>query len=200
MTVSVHSLEDVMKVLASSVPERLEANVQPPTAAQAEKHGLRPNQGVVIIWLDPKGPLGRSGLSTNDIILNVESQPVDGVASFVSMVNALGTSRPAKFSVLDHRTGRIRDIWVLVGVEHRAQEPNGNFVSRNVGAAVAGIQKTAASVHQQIGYALEAGKEAISGIVKSVKKWVAVPDRQPLASIKKEEEPNPKPSRTGGPG
>ena len=83
VTVSVQSLEDVMKVLTSSVPNRLEANVQPVTAAEAEKYGIRLNQGVIIIWLDPKGPLGRAGLATSDIILQIDNQPIEGLENFI---------------------------------------------------------------------------------------------------------------------
>ena len=143
---SVQSLEDVMKVLTSSVPNRLEANVQPVTAAQAEKYGFRFNQGVIIIWLDPKGPLGRAGLATSDIILQIDNQPIEGLENFIRLVDSLGTLQAATFSVLDHRTGRIRNVRIVVGVEHPVQEAHGSFLTRHVEAAVAGIQKTAQSV------------------------------------------------------
>jgi len=200
VTLSVQSLEDVMKVLASSVPERLEANIQPLTASQAERWNLHPNQGVVIIWLDPKGPLGRTGLATSDIILQVENQPVESVESFVSRVNSLGPMGQATFTVLDHRTGRIRDVRIAMGTEHRAREDRGNFVARNVGAAVAGIQRTAQSLQQQINYALDASKEAITDIIRGLKRWAGVADKAPVAATKKGEEGPSKPSRQGGPG
>jgi len=198
VTVSVQSLEDVMKVLTSSVPERLEANVQPLTAAQAERWNLRQNQGVIIIWLDPKGPLGRCGLATSDIILQVENQPVESVEHFVSLVNSLGPVKAATFTVLNHRTGRIRDIRIVMGTEHRAPEVHGSFVVRNVGAAIAGIQRTAQSVQQQISYAVDAGKEAITDMIRGLKRWVGVADKAPVAAIKKGEETPSKPSRQGG--
>jgi len=205
VTVSVQSLDDVMKVMTSSVPGRLDANVQPVTAAQAEKYGLRPNQGVVIIWLDPKGALGRTGLATSDIILQIDNQPVEGLASFVSQVNSMGTLQPANFSVLDHRTGRIRNVKVVVRPERHPQEPRGNFVVRNFDAAVAGVQKTAQTVQQQISYAADAGKEAIADLFRGLKRWAGMTEKAPVASIKKGEELRAKPPRApekeaGGPG
>jgi hypothetical protein len=205
VTVSVQSLDDVMKVMTSSVPERLDANVQPVTATQAEKYGLRPNHGVVIIWLDPKGPLGRTGLATSDIILQIDNQPVESLASFVSQVNSLGPLQPANFSVLDHRTGRIRNVRIVIRPEHHPQQPKGNFVGRHFDAAVAGVQKTAQTVQQQISYAADAGKEAIADLFRSLKRWAGMTEKPPVASIKKGEELRAKPPRppekeAGGPG
>ncbi len=205
VTVSVQSLDDVMKVMTSQVPGRLEVNVQPVTAAQAEKYGLRPNQGVVIIWLDPKGPLGRTGLATSDIILQIDNQPVEGLASFISQVNSLGTLQPANFSVVDHRTGRIHNVRIVIRPERHPQEPKGNFVVRNFDAAVAGVQKTAQAVQQQISYAADAGKEAITDLFRGLKRWAGMTEKPPVASIKKGEELRAKPPRppekeAGGPG
>ena len=203
--VSVQSLDDVMKVMTSSVPERLEANVQPVTAEQAEKYGLRPNQGVIIIWLDPKGPLGRAGLATSDIILQVDSQPIESLESFIALVNSLGPLQPATFSVFDHRTGRIRNVRIVVRTEHPVQEARGNFLTRHLGSALAAIQRTAQSVQQQVGYAADTGKEAVTSAIHRVKKWVGMAGEAPVAAVKKGEEVPAKPARpvgkqAGGPG
>ncbi len=205
MKVNVLSLEDVMKVLTSSVPDRLEANVQPVTAAEAEKYGIRLNQGVIIIWLDPKGPLGRAGLGTSDIILQVDNQPIEGLENFIRMVDALGTLQAATFSVLDHRTGRVRNVSVILGVEHRVQVAQGGFLTRQVDAAIAGIKKTAQSVEQQVSYAADKGKEAVTTAIRGLKSWVGL-EKGPVASVKKGEEAPAKPPRpaqreaAGGPG
>jgi hypothetical protein len=205
LTVSVQSLEDVMKVLTSSVPSRLEANVQPVTTAEAEKHGLRSNQGVVIIWLDPKGPLGRAGLATSDIILQIDNQPIEGLENFIGLVDSLGASQPATFSILDHRTGRMRNVRIAVGVYHRVQEARGNFLTRNVETAITGIKKTYQSVEQHVGYAADKGMEAISTVISGLKRWAGITEKGPVASVKKGEEAPAKPPRpaereAGGPG
>ena len=195
LTVSVQSLEDVMKVLTSSVPNRLEANVQPVTAAEAEKYRLHSKQGVTIIWLDPKGPLGRAGLGTSDIILQVDNRPIEGLENFIDLVDSLKTTQPATLTVLDRRTGQIRNVKVLLGAEHRLQESRGNFFSRYVGATVAGIKKTARSLEEHVGYAAEKGKEAVSAAIQGVMRWVGRSEKEPLASVKKREETPVKPPR-----
>jgi hypothetical protein len=195
LRVSVQNLDDVMKVMTSAVPERLEANVQPVTAAQSEKYGLRPNQGVVIIWLDPKGPLGRAGLATSDIILQIDSQPVESLENFIRQVNSLGTLQPATFSVFEHRTGRVRNVRIVVTTGRQVREARGNFLTRQVGAAVAAIQKTARSVQSQVGYASDAGKEAITSAILRLKKLVGLTEEAPVTSFRKGEEFRAMPTR-----
>jgi hypothetical protein len=185
VTVSVQALEDVMKVLTSSVPARLEANVQSLTAAEAEKYGLPANQGVIIIWLDPKGPLGRAGLRISDIILQIDNQPIESLERFVTLVNSLGPLQTTTFSVLDHRTGRIRTVKMVVGVSHRAQQPSGGFFSRNYEAAVAGIKQVARTVEQQVTYATERGVEAVGAAYYGLRNLVGKTDKEPVNSAKK---------------
>jgi hypothetical protein len=206
MTVNVQSLEDVMKVLTSSVPNRLDANVQPTTAAEAEKYGFRVNQGVIIIWLDPKGPLGRAGLATSDIILQIDNQPIEGLEDFVRMVDALGTLQSATLSVVDHRTGRVRNVRIVLGVQRRVQEAQAGFFTRQLDAAISGIKKTAQSVEQQVGYVAEKGKEAYTTVVRGLMRWVGMTEKGPVASVNKKGEQAPaRPQRpaereAGGPG
>ena len=191
LTVKVQSLEDVRKVAASSLPQRLGAGIRRATAAETEKYGLRPDQGVVIGWIDPKGPLGRAGLNMGDIIVQVDNQPIEGLEDFVSLVDSLGTRQTATFSVLDNRTRSLRNVKVVVGENHRLQEPRGNFLSRNVDAALAGIKKAATSLKQHVGYVAEMGKGAYTAVVQGLKKWAG--EEEPLVSVKKGEENSPDP-------
>jgi hypothetical protein len=205
MTVSVQSLEDVMKVLTSSVPNRLDANVQPTTAAEAEKYGFHVNQGVVIIWLDPKGPLGRAGLATSDIILQIDNQPIEGLENFIKTVDGLGPLQSATLSVLDHRTGRIRNVRIVLGVQHRVREAQAGFFTRQLDAAISGIKKTAQSMEQQVGYVAEKGKEAYTTVVRGLMRWVGIAEKGPVASVNKGAQAPARPQRpaereAGGPG
>jgi len=190
--VKVQSLEDVKKVLASSLPKRLEAGVRRTTAAEAEKYGLPHNHGVVIGWLDPKGPLGRAGLNIGDIIVQVENQPVAGLEDFVGLVDSLGGRQTATFYVLDKRTGNLRNVMIVVGESQRFQEPRGGFFSRNMEAAVAGIKKAAQSVKQHVGHVAEMGKEAYTTVIQGLKKWVGEAE-EPIVSVKQGEETSPSP-------
>ncbi len=47
-----------------------------PTPKEVEKYGLNSNQGVIITWVDPKGPLGEAGFEAEDIILQIDSLPL----------------------------------------------------------------------------------------------------------------------------
>lgn len=191
--VQVQSLEDVMKVLASSLPKRLGADIRRPTAAEAEKYDLRLNQGIVIGWLDPKGPLGRAGLNIGDIIVQVDDQPVEGLEDFVSLVDSLEMRQAATLSVVDHRTGSLRNVRIVVGGNQRPHEARGNFLSRNVEAAASGIKKAAQSLKQGFGYVVEMGKGAYATVIQGLKKWSAEAEEVPLASARKGEKASPGP-------
>ena len=77
LTVGVGSLEASTQVLAASVKERLGIEVRSPNSSERNKYGLEPNQGVVITWEDPKGPLKGAGFEVSDMILAVDNQPVE---------------------------------------------------------------------------------------------------------------------------
>ena len=188
--VKVQSLDDVKKVMASSLPKRLEAGVRRTTAAEAERYGLPLNHGVVIGWLDPKGPFGRAGLNIGDIIVQVDNQPIAGLEDFVGLVDSLGVRQTAMFSVLDKRTRSLRNVMVVVGEGQRFEEPRGGFFSRNVEAAVAGIKKAAQSVKEHVGYVAEMGKGAYTTVIQGLKKWVGEAEEAHV-SVKQVKEPSP---------
>lgn len=192
-TVKVLSLEDVMKVLNSSLPKRLQADIRRPTAAEAEKYGLRPNQGVVLGWLDPKGPLGRAGLNIGDVIIQVDNQPVEDLEYFVSLVDSLEKRQTVTFCVLAHRTQTPRKVRVVVGENPHAQRTRGNFLGRPVEAVVAGFKKAAQTVKQGFGYVADMGRAAYVTVIQGLKKWADETDEDPVASAKKPEEASPNP-------
>jgi S1-C subfamily serine protease len=68
---------------------------------------MRAPEGVVIQWIDPKGPLGKAGLEVGDIILAVDGHPVEGLASFASVVEAVPQHHEPVFLAVDHRTGKM---------------------------------------------------------------------------------------------
>jgi serine protease Do len=114
VTVLIGSLEESTKVLASEVKERMGAEVRAPSPKEVEHYGLNPHQGVVITWLDPKGPLAEAGFEVDDMILAIDGETVEGVDSFVDMVAALTPEKRVTVSALDHRTGNTADIFVKV--------------------------------------------------------------------------------------
>ncbi len=113
LTVKIGSLEASTKILATAVKERLGVEVRPPAPAEVNKYGLKPNQGVVITWLDPKGPLAEAGFEVGDMILSIDGQSVDGMESFVDLVSVLRPKQKISILTLDHRTGNTGTILVV---------------------------------------------------------------------------------------
>ncbi len=114
LTVKIGSLEASTKILAETVKERLGADVRSPNASDKEKYGLNANQGVVITWLDPKGPLKEAGFEVRDMILAIDNQPVDSMEGFVNLVSVVQAKQKIAILALDHRTGNTGTIEVVI--------------------------------------------------------------------------------------
>ncbi len=114
LTVKIGSLEASTKILAAAVKDRLGAEVRPPNSTEVQKYGLNPNQGVVITWLDPKGPLHEAGFEIGDMILSINNQPVESMESFVDLVSMLRPKQKISILALDYRTGNTGMIQVVV--------------------------------------------------------------------------------------
>jgi serine protease Do len=114
LTARVGKLEESTKLLAVSVKNRLGVEVRDLTAKEAEKYGLDKPKGVMITRIDPKGTLAKAGLEVLDVIVTIGDKPIDGVDTFVQLVNALPSGRKVTLTVLDHRTGEIGALEVTV--------------------------------------------------------------------------------------
>jgi serine protease Do len=115
LTVTIGNLEDAMTKIAASMQERLGAVVRPLTADETNKYGLEAGQGVAIAKLDTESALAKAGFEKNDVILNINNIPVEGVDGFVSLAKALPPNRQALIKALDHRTGRSGYVQVTIG-------------------------------------------------------------------------------------
>jgi len=113
-SVKIGTLEESTKLLAASVKERLGVEARPPNSTEVNKYGLNPNQGVVITWEDPKGPLREAGFEIGDMILAINDQPIDSMESFVGLVNLLKPKDKIAILALDHRTGNTGTVQVVV--------------------------------------------------------------------------------------
>ncbi len=114
LTVRIGSLEASTKILAATVKERLGVEVRPPTSVEVNKYGISPNQGVVIVWEDPKGPLKEAGFEIGDMILAINNQSIDSMESFVDLVSVLRPKQKISILALDHRTGNTGTVQVVV--------------------------------------------------------------------------------------
>jgi serine protease Do len=114
LMVKIGNLENATKILAAEVKERLGGEVRALTTQEMEKYGLEKNQGVAISWLDPNGPLHKAGFELEDIILAINNQPVAGEEGFIQLVTALKPDQKASILAIDHRSGNMGTVLVMV--------------------------------------------------------------------------------------
>jgi len=114
LPVTVGNLESANKMLARSLRDRLGGEVREVTVKEAQRYNLGTDQGVAIIWLDPDGPLRKAGFELGDIILEINSEPVQGLKHFVDLVSSLRTNEQVLLLALDHRTGQTGYVQVAV--------------------------------------------------------------------------------------
>ena len=72
-------------------------------------------QGIAIASLDHGGPLDTVGFEKDDVILDVNNVPVEGVEGFVALVKALPPHQQALLKAVDHRTGQSGFVQVTIG-------------------------------------------------------------------------------------
>jgi serine protease Do len=114
VSATIGNAENITKMLAASVNRRLGAEVRAVTSQEMQQFGLEPQEGVAIASLERKGPLAAVGFEPGDIILEVEGQPVDGVESFVEIVNSLQPGQEVTLLAVDHRSGQSGYLQVVV--------------------------------------------------------------------------------------
>lgn len=112
--VRIGNLESATSFLTSSVKERLGVDVRPVTPKELEKYNLSPARGVVITWLDRDGSLRKAGFELGDVILEINSVPMEDVNAFVDLVNSLKSQEMITLLALDHRSGQTGYVQVLV--------------------------------------------------------------------------------------
>jgi S1-C subfamily serine protease len=93
-------------MMAVSVREKLGVDVRPVTEKEMGRYGIDQDQGVAIKWLDAKGPLAKAGLEVDDVILQINDQPIDSMDRFISVVSVLQPKQQVTILVVDHRTGQ----------------------------------------------------------------------------------------------
>jgi len=115
LTVTIGSLDDAVRRIAASLEDRLGAVVRPLKAEESREYGLEPGQGVAIKSVDADGLLGKAGFEKDDVILDVNNMPVQGVEGFVALIKALPPHQQALLKALDHRTGQNGYVRVTIG-------------------------------------------------------------------------------------
>ena len=103
--VKIGNSESATQMMADSLKDLIGAEVRALDQKDAQQYKLQSNQGVVIIGIDPNGPLGRAGFEQKDIILEINGQTVDDLKRFVELLSTLKRTRIVILA-MDHRTGR----------------------------------------------------------------------------------------------
>ena len=142
-TVKVGNLEEGAKIMAAALKDRFGLEVRPVTPKEVEKYGMNSNQGVVITWVDPKGPFGEAGFEVNDMILQIDSLPIVGLDGFVSVMSALKPDQKISVMALDHRTGNVGTIVVALGAERHFRKARESFLKNDSEEAALEIRKGA---------------------------------------------------------
>lgn len=114
LTVRTGTPNEATRVLGASIKERLGVEVRSLTPKETERYGTGTNQGVVLTWVDPRGPLGRVGFEMGDLILEVNGQAVAGKEGFVELVAALRPNQQATLLAVDHSSGTSGYVQVVV--------------------------------------------------------------------------------------
>ena len=76
------------------------------TQQEASRFHVRQKQPLVIYWLDPSGPLASAGVEVNDVLLQINGQPLSGFEDLMNIAGQLEPRQRVVIVVLDHRTGR----------------------------------------------------------------------------------------------
>ena len=106
LTVQIGNMEDATEVMAVRIKDRLGAKFRPTTPKEAQDYRLNPHRGVAILWLASDGPLAKVGFEVGDIILQINSQNVDGLQDFVDFVRSFPPNSLITLLAPDHNTGQ----------------------------------------------------------------------------------------------
>ncbi len=106
VTVKVGSMEEQEKAVASSLKQQFGIAVRPLAPQEATEYGLESQSGLVVTEVDPKGPFGKAGFEKDDIILQVENNPVDSPDTLLALLDALKQTHKATVLGVDHKSGQ----------------------------------------------------------------------------------------------
>jgi serine protease Do len=112
--VKVRSLDDSARMMAGEMKRRLGAEFRPLNEDERGKLGLDENQGVAVSALENKGPLARAGFEVGDILLMVNSQPIEGTDQLASLLDMIKPSQVVEVAAIDHKTGQAGIVKVQV--------------------------------------------------------------------------------------
>jgi len=114
LAVTMGDLEGATRLLAAAVKGRLGVSVRDVEPEESSRYGLEPGLGAAVVSLEPKGPLAAVGFEVDDLILEINGEPVHGVEGFVELSETLQSGQKTAVLGLDHRTGNTGYVQVTV--------------------------------------------------------------------------------------
>jgi serine protease Do len=114
LTIRIESLQHGSKKQDYLIKARLGVDVRPMTANDLVRYDLNALQGLVITSVHPGSPLASTGFEPNDVMLEVNGQPIDGLEDFMDLISALRPEQRIILLGIDHRTGRSGYVQVVV--------------------------------------------------------------------------------------
>ena len=174
--------------MAAAFKDRFGLEVRPPTPKEVEKYGMDSSQGVVITWVDPKGPFGEAGFEVDDMILQIDNLPIIGLDGFVSVMGALKPNQKISVTALDHRTGNVGTITVTLGAESHFRKARESFLRKDSQEAASEIRKGAAEIQSQADQATDKGKEIIQASIRELETLAEEVKKGAIKSVEKLDE------------
>lgn len=104
VSLKVSSDREQGKALLSSVTKRFGIEVKPMEKGDAIKLGLNAINGVVVGRVEAKGPFGRAGIESGDIILQINQKNIAGPDEFGEILSTTPPRTKVIITVVDHRT------------------------------------------------------------------------------------------------
>ncbi len=105
LTVKVGSQEEQQKAMAESLKKQFGIAVRPMAPQEAGKYGLSSQAGLVITEVDPNSAFGKTGFEKDDVILQIENQPVGSADLLFAALNSL-KGKQITLLAIDHNTGQ----------------------------------------------------------------------------------------------
>lgn len=104
LTVKAGSQEEETKILETTVKERVGATFRSLSPSDMEKYDLDSEHGLVVVWVDPKGPMGLAGFEEKDVIIQVDEETVDSVEELAEALGDLPHNEKVTVLAVDHNT------------------------------------------------------------------------------------------------
>lgn len=106
MMAEVGSQENSLNGCKMVLRSKLGADLRPIKPEEATHLNLPSAVGLVVCFLDPKGPLAQAGLEAGDVILKINGSDIKSTGELASMLNKIPPGSIATILAVDHRTGK----------------------------------------------------------------------------------------------